>query len=49
MAQRPDEITVELGVRLNASVGAVIARSESEGHLTVTLVWRSGNADGPTS
>ncbi|MGC5567232.1 CU044_2847 family protein [Streptomyces sp. FR-108] len=49
MAQRPDEITVELGVRLNASVGAVIARSESEGHLAVTLVWRTGHADTPDS
>lgn len=41
--RRPDEVTVELGVRFNASVGMVIAKSEAEGQLRITAVWRAGN------
>jgi hypothetical protein len=40
LAERPDEIELEFGVRLNAQAGAVIARTEAEGHLQVTLTWR---------
>ncbi|MEV4303641.1 MULTISPECIES: CU044_2847 family protein [unclassified Nonomuraea] len=36
----PDEVNVEFGVRLNAKVGAVIAHSEGEGHLKVSMTWR---------
>ncbi|MGQ4384803.1 CU044_2847 family protein [Streptomyces sp. SAS_270] len=39
----PQEVTVEFGVRFNAEAGAVIARTEAEGHLTVSMVWH-----GPT-
>ncbi|GGX93574.1 CU044_2847 family protein [Streptomyces hiroshimensis] len=37
----PEEVTVEFGVRLNATAGAVIARTETEGHLKVAMVWRA--------
>ncbi|MFC7380765.1 CU044_2847 family protein [Sphaerisporangium rhizosphaerae] len=36
----PDEVEIELGVKLNAEAGAVIAKSALEGHLTVKLTWR---------
>ncbi|GGL10872.1 hypothetical protein Sme01_15660 [Sphaerisporangium melleum] len=36
----PDEVEIELGVKLNAEAGAVIAKSSVEGHLTVKLTWR---------
>ncbi|MFC4584748.1 CU044_2847 family protein [Sphaerisporangium corydalis] len=36
----PDEVEIELGVRLNAEAGAVIAKSSIEGHLNVKLTWR---------
>ena len=36
----PAEVTVEFGVRFNAKAGAVIAHTEGEGHLRVTMVWR---------
>ncbi|MCT9929862.1 hypothetical protein N5079_06475 [Planotetraspora sp. A-T 1434] len=36
---RPDQIEIEMGVRLNAEVGAVIAKTASEGHLAVKLTW----------
>jgi hypothetical protein len=37
----PSEIAVEFGVSLTAEAGAVIARTESTAHLTVTLTWKS--------
>ncbi|MFD4975068.1 CU044_2847 family protein [Streptomyces sp. NPDC058424] len=40
MQHRPDEVTVEFGIRLNAEAGAVIAKTEAEGHLQVTLTWK---------
>ncbi|HYT94315.1 MAG TPA: CU044_2847 family protein [Gemmataceae bacterium] len=36
---RPTEVQVEFGVRLNAQVGAVLAKTETEGHLQVTMRW----------
>ena len=36
---QPDEVEIEFGVKLNASVGAVIAKSTIEGHLVVRLTW----------
>ncbi|MEZ0077118.1 CU044_2847 family protein [Planotetraspora sp. GP83] len=38
---RPDQIEIEIGVRLNAEVGAVIAKTASEGHLVVKLTWEA--------
>ncbi|MBB4705241.1 CU044_2847 family protein [Sphaerisporangium siamense] len=38
-AAGPDEVEIELGVKLNAEAGALIAKSSAEGHLTVKLVW----------
>jgi NTP-dependent ternary system trypsin peptidase co-occuring protein len=34
-----DGVEIEFGVRMNAEVGAVIAKSAVEGHLKVKLVW----------
>ena len=45
---RPDDVEIEFGVRLNAEVGAVIAKSVVEGHLVVKLKWASPRPD-PTS
>jgi hypothetical protein len=41
MATRPDEVELEFGVKLDAEVGAVIARTHVEGQLTVRLTWRA--------
>ncbi|MEV0122469.1 CU044_2847 family protein [Streptomyces sp. NPDC050703] len=35
----PDAIELEFGVKLSAAAGAVIARTATEGHLTVRLSW----------
>jgi NTP-dependent ternary system trypsin peptidase co-occuring protein len=36
---RPDEVEVEFGLSLVGKVGAVIASSELEAHMKVTLRW----------
>jgi Trypsin-co-occurring domain 1 len=41
---RPDEIHVELGLKLTAEAGAVIARTAGEGNVRVTLRWQSGRS-----
>lgn len=38
-ALQPDEVEIEFGVKLNATAGAVIAKSTVEGHLVVKLKW----------
>ncbi|MEU6820101.1 CU044_2847 family protein [Streptomyces atriruber] len=35
----PDLIELEFGVKLSAEAGAVIAKTATEGHLTVKLTW----------
>jgi hypothetical protein len=39
LAEQPEQIEVEFGIRLNAEAGAVIARTQAEGHLQVKLTW----------
>lgn len=39
LAERPAEIEVEFGLRLNAETGVVIARTQAEGHVQVRLTW----------
>jgi len=41
LAQRPDELEVEVRVRPNAEVGAVIAQTPGRGHLKVKLPWKA--------
>lgn len=40
VAEAPDEVEVQFGVRLNAQAGAVIAKTEAEGHLQVRMAWK---------
>jgi hypothetical protein len=40
VAEAPDEVEVQFGVRLNAQAGAVIAKTEAEGHLQVRVTWK---------
>ncbi|AGP53795.1 CU044_2847 family protein [Streptomyces rapamycinicus] len=44
----PSTVEVELGVKINAEAGAVIAKTAAEGNFTVRLVWqRDGGGGGP--
>jgi Trypsin-co-occurring domain 1 len=38
-AARPSEIEVELGIKFDSEVGALISRTGVEAHLQVTLKW----------
>jgi hypothetical protein len=42
----PDAVSLEFGVKFNATAGAVIAKTSAEGHLTVTLTWSRRDAKG---
>ena len=44
MAVQPDEITMEIGLKMSGEAGAVLAKTASEGHIVLKLVWRSTSA-----
>ncbi len=41
MARQPDEVEITFGVRMDAQVGAVIAKTGIAGNFEVKLTWRS--------
>jgi hypothetical protein len=41
LAQRPDELHVEFGVKVSAQAGAVLASASLEGNYRITLTWRA--------
>lgn len=40
LADPPDEVEVEFGLKLNAEAGAVLAAAGTEAHYKVTLTWK---------
>ena len=40
VAQKPDEMALELGVKLSAEGGLVIASASMEGQVTIKLLWK---------
>lgn len=45
-ARRPDQVTVEFGIKLSASAGAILAAANAEANLKVTLSWSASASDG---
>jgi Trypsin-co-occurring domain 1 len=45
MAKCPDEVEIKFGVKLDAEVGAVIARTGVTGQFEVKLTWRAPTPD----
>jgi hypothetical protein len=41
LSERPQEISVEFGLKLTAEAGMVIAQTGGEANFKVSLVWRS--------
>jgi hypothetical protein len=41
IADSPDEIKVEFGVKLSAKAGAVLASADAEANYKITLSWKS--------
>jgi hypothetical protein len=47
VAERPDKVSVEFGLKLDAEAGAYIAKASTEAGFKVTLTWeREDAADG---
>ena len=42
-----EELVLELGVKLSAEAGAMIAKTAAEGHLTVTAKWTGNRVPHP--
>jgi hypothetical protein len=42
VANPPDEIDIEFGVKLSADLGAIIARTGGEANFQISLRWRRG-------
>ncbi|MEW1860820.1 hypothetical protein OG896_12025 [Streptomyces sp. NBC_00669] len=41
---RPDEVEMQVGIKLDASLGAYVVQSSAEAQLQVTFRWQSGTA-----
>ena len=39
IAEPPDVISVEFGIKLNANIGAILASTSAEAQFTLTLTW----------
>lgn len=44
-ALQPDEVTVEFGIKLNATSGVVLASAGTEANFKVTLTWTTETPD----
>jgi hypothetical protein len=44
LARPPEEVAVEFGLKLTLKAGAVIASTEGEAHIQVSLTWRSSSS-----
>jgi hypothetical protein len=45
LAQPPDEVEVEFGVKMSAESGAIIAKASGEANFKINLTWKK-NAEG---
>lgn len=46
LAESPDEISVEFGIKLNAAAGAVVASAAVEANYVVKLLWKQPPSGG---
>jgi hypothetical protein len=44
LAQPPDEVGVEFGVKMSAETGAIIAKASGEANFKINLSWKKGPA-----
>lgn len=49
MVTKPDEVTVELGVSINAESQIVVAKASAEGTLKITMKWNASGRGSGTS
>jgi hypothetical protein len=46
LAEPPDEVAVEFGVKLSAETGAVIAKASTEANFKINLSWKKNTTSG---
>jgi hypothetical protein len=46
LAKPPEELTLELGIRLSAETGAVIAKASTDASFTITMKWNRSSTVG---
>jgi Trypsin-co-occurring domain 1 len=44
LAQPPDEVAVEFGVKMSAGTGAIIAKASGEANFKINLTWKKSAA-----
>jgi hypothetical protein len=44
LAQPPDEVAVEFGVKMSAETGAIIAKASGEANFKINLTWKKSDA-----
>jgi hypothetical protein len=44
LAQPPDEVAVEFGVKMSAETGAIIAKASGEANFKINLTWKKSPA-----
>ena len=45
LAEPPDEVAVEFGVKMSAETGAIIAKASTEANFKINLTWKKQAAD----
>lgn len=40
LSRPPDDLTLELGIKLSAEAGAIIAKTSTEANVKITISWR---------
>jgi Trypsin-co-occurring domain 1 len=40
MAQQPDEVEIEFGIKINAEVGAIVAKTSGEANFRIAVRWK---------
>lgn len=45
LAQPPDEVAVEFGVKMTAETGAIIAKASGEANFKINLSWKKSAAE----
>lgn len=49
MAQQPDEVEIKFGVKMDAQVGAIIAKTGLQGQFEIKLKWVRGETSSDTA
>jgi hypothetical protein len=43
LASRPEQVSLEFGIKFTAGADALIAKTSVEGNIKVTMTWKSGS------